>query len=187
MVSWRKAANWLSVIFDVSRPAISTVPLVGRSRPPMMFSSVDLPEPEGPIWQTNSPGCTSRLTFTSARTISSPSLCSFQASVTLTTGAPGTATLSEADSVTVIGSPAFSVSRSTCAEGLDRGAVHRAPDRHHAGDDRGDDGNGHRDDDPGDGPARGDAGAHRANGAEHGSDYRGDHGPAEGAEERGDD
>src|SRR5690348_2759295 len=135
MVSCRRDANWLSVIFEVSRPAISTVPLVGRSRPPMTFSSVDLPEPEGPIRQTNSPGRTSRLTFTSALTISSPSLCSFQASVTLTTGVSGDATLS----VTVIGSPAFSVPRSTRAQGLDRGAVYRTPDGHHAGDDRGDD------------------------------------------------
>src|SRR5690348_14640346 len=103
MVSCRRAANWLSVILEVSRPAISTLPLVGRSSPPMMFSSVVLPEPEGPIRQTNSPGCTTRLTLTSARTISSPSLCSFQASVILTTGPPAGATLSGAGSVTVIG------------------------------------------------------------------------------------
>ena len=58
MVSWRSAANWLSVSFAVSLPATFTVPLVGRSRPPMMFSSVDFPLPLGPIRQTNSPGIT---------------------------------------------------------------------------------------------------------------------------------
>src|SRR5258708_24177908 len=185
MLSWRRAANWLSVILEVSRPAISTVPLVGRSRPPMMFSSVDLPEPEGPIRQTNSPRCTSRLTFTRALTISSPSLCSFQVSVTLTTGAPEGATLSEAGSVTVIGSTPFFVSGSVRAEGLDRGAVHRAPDGHHAGDDRGDDGDRHRDDGPCDGPARGDAARDRPGGPQPGADAPAYHGPAPAADAGG--
>src|SRR5258708_19605163 len=179
MLSWRRAANWLSVMLGVFRAGMSRVPLVGRSRPPMMFSSVDLPEPEGPIRQTNSPRCTSRLTFTRALTISSPSLCSFQVSVTLTTGAPEGATLSEAGSVTVIGSTPFLVSGSVRAEGLDRGAVHRAPDGDHAGDDRGDDGDAHRHAGPRDGPARGDAGRDRAGGPAHGADDRGDHGPAQ--------
>src|SRR3954467_8903526 len=36
-------------------PHISSAPSVGASKPPTMRSSVDLPQPEGPIRQTNSP------------------------------------------------------------------------------------------------------------------------------------
>src|SRR3954471_9090721 len=39
---------------------ISRVPALGRSRPAAMRSSVDLPQPEGPTRQTNSPGSTVR-------------------------------------------------------------------------------------------------------------------------------
>src|SRR3712207_9268618 len=35
-------------------------PAVGVSRPAMRFSTVDLPQPEGPTMQTNSPAATSR-------------------------------------------------------------------------------------------------------------------------------
>ena len=37
-----------------------TVPLVGRSSPPIRFSSVLLPEPDGPISARNSPAGTFR-------------------------------------------------------------------------------------------------------------------------------
>ena len=87
MVSWRSAANWLSVSVAVSLPATLTVPLVGRSSPPMMFSSVDFPLPLGPIRQTNSPGITCSSAATSALTTSSPSLCSFHTSEISITGA----------------------------------------------------------------------------------------------------
>ena len=40
---------------SVRWPAISIVPAVGRSRPPIRFSSVDLPEPDGPISARKSP------------------------------------------------------------------------------------------------------------------------------------
>jgi len=43
-----------------------TVPLVGRSRPAIMFSSVDFPLPEGPITATASPGAICRLTPSTA-------------------------------------------------------------------------------------------------------------------------
>src|SRR3954447_14180947 len=86
MVSCRSAANWLSLSAAVSWPLITTVPLVGRSSPPIRLSRVDLPLPEGPIRQTNSPGSTVRCASTRALTTSSPSLCSFQAPVTSTTG-----------------------------------------------------------------------------------------------------
>ena len=35
-------------------PSTVTLPLVGSSSPPMMLSSVDFPQPEGPTTQTNS-------------------------------------------------------------------------------------------------------------------------------------
>ena len=43
-------------------PSTTTSPLVGRSRPPARLSRVDLPEPDGPITATSSPGATVRLT-----------------------------------------------------------------------------------------------------------------------------
>ena len=41
-------------------PATSIDPSVGVSRPPIRFSSVVLPEPEGPMSARNSPAATSR-------------------------------------------------------------------------------------------------------------------------------
>ena len=41
---------------------------VGVSSPPTRLSRVDLPQPEGPMTATNSPGATPRLTPSSART-----------------------------------------------------------------------------------------------------------------------
>src|SRR5438445_6209417 len=43
-----------------TRPPISTIPAVGRSRPATMLSSVDLPQPEGPTSTVNSPLSMSR-------------------------------------------------------------------------------------------------------------------------------
>ena len=43
-------------------PSISMSPEVASSRPAMMRSSVDLPQPEGPTKTTNSPSRTSRST-----------------------------------------------------------------------------------------------------------------------------
>ena len=56
----------------MSRPSTETMPLVGRSRPPSMCSSVDLPEPEVPTTATNSPCSTLRSTPSRARTSVSP-------------------------------------------------------------------------------------------------------------------
>jgi len=50
----------------VARPDTSTVPLVGRRMPETSLSSVDLPDPLGPITATVSPGATSRSTSASA-------------------------------------------------------------------------------------------------------------------------
>src|SRR5262249_29903743 len=46
----------------------STVPLVGSLKPAMMRSAVDLPQPDGPSSETNSPGRTSRSRRPSATT-----------------------------------------------------------------------------------------------------------------------
>ena len=40
---------------EISRSSKKIVPLVGMSRRPSKFNNVDLPEPDGPIKQTNSP------------------------------------------------------------------------------------------------------------------------------------
>ena len=42
-------------------PSISTSPLVGSSNPSMIFISVVLPPPEGPVIVTKRPGSTVRL------------------------------------------------------------------------------------------------------------------------------
>ena len=46
--------------------------VIGRSRQPMTFMSVDLPEPEAPMMARNSPSATERVTPRSARTSTSP-------------------------------------------------------------------------------------------------------------------
>ena len=58
----------------MSRPSIRTVPSVGESSAPMMFSSVVLPLPEGPSTTVNSPGSTVRSTPSRAVTVLSPTV-----------------------------------------------------------------------------------------------------------------
>src|ERR1700733_5074170 len=53
-------------------PSIATSPVVGSSNPAMMRSSVDFPQPEAPIMQTNSPLGITRSIGASASTSSSP-------------------------------------------------------------------------------------------------------------------
>src|SRR5215217_8413939 len=55
-----------------SRPPSCTLPAVGWSSPPSRFSSVDLPQPLGPMIATNSPLCTVISTPPSAVTVSRP-------------------------------------------------------------------------------------------------------------------
>ncbi len=50
-------------------PNTDTVPVVGASRSAMRRSKVDLPHPEGPISETNSPGATVRSIDSSAVTV----------------------------------------------------------------------------------------------------------------------
>ena len=49
-----------------------TRPALGRSRPAARWSSVDLPEPDGPMTETNSPGSMVSETLVSARTSVGP-------------------------------------------------------------------------------------------------------------------
>ena len=49
-------------------PSMRTSPAVGLSRPPMIDSSVDLPQPDAPSRQTSSPSSTCRSTWSSAAT-----------------------------------------------------------------------------------------------------------------------
>ena len=58
----RKIVSASSFKEKISFPATVTEPPVGRSRPPSMWSKVDLPEPDVPTMATNSPSSTLRLT-----------------------------------------------------------------------------------------------------------------------------
>src|SRR5580658_7591457 len=57
---------------SATRPDAVTVPAVGWSRPATRLSSVDLPQPDAPIRQVNSPGGTSSEILSSARTAERP-------------------------------------------------------------------------------------------------------------------
>jgi hypothetical protein len=61
-------------MFDTSRPSSSYDPLVGRSRQPTMFISVDLPEPDVPMMATYSLAEMSMSTPSSARIRSGPTV-----------------------------------------------------------------------------------------------------------------
>ena len=52
----------------MSVPSMSTLPLVGWSRPARIRSRVDLPQPDSPTMPKRSPGATSKLTPRSADT-----------------------------------------------------------------------------------------------------------------------
>lgn len=53
----------------MSWPLINTFPEVGLSRAPIMFNRVDLPLPDGPTIEINSPFFTSKLTSSTATTL----------------------------------------------------------------------------------------------------------------------
>ena len=67
-VSERSRMRARSAIFRLctGRPFNVYVPPVGESSRPRMASSVDFPQPDGPIIATNSPGCTVTLTSSNA-------------------------------------------------------------------------------------------------------------------------
>src|SRR5580692_266779 len=64
--------TWLSRIWARSRPSNSTMPDVGRSRPPSICSSVVLPCPVGPWIASHSPSSITRSTPCSACTVARP-------------------------------------------------------------------------------------------------------------------
>ena len=72
-LSRRSFVRSLSDIWVISRPPITTLPSVGRSRPASMCISVDLPEPEGPMTAVYWPAGTCRETPRRASTALSPS------------------------------------------------------------------------------------------------------------------
>ncbi len=68
MASRLSRASARSDIRVMSCPSSQISPAVGRSSPPSRYSSVDLPQPLGPIIATVSPRATSRSTSSTART-----------------------------------------------------------------------------------------------------------------------
>ena len=73
-------ASSSSFIRPTSLPFSRYVPLLGVSRQPMRFISVDFPEPDGPMIATNSPRSMSTDTPLSAWTDSAPMRYVFQRS-----------------------------------------------------------------------------------------------------------
>jgi hypothetical protein len=68
IVLLRRPASSSSSRSATGVPARRYVPLVGRSRQPMMFMRVVFPEPDGPTIATNSPSSTLMSTLRSACT-----------------------------------------------------------------------------------------------------------------------
>src|SRR5688572_32794335 len=62
----RRSASRLSEYREISRSPKKYSPLLGLSMRPTMFSSVDLPQPEGPMTATNSPLVSPKSTLSSA-------------------------------------------------------------------------------------------------------------------------
>ncbi len=73
MCRLRNADNASSPSPETSRPSSTQAPEVGRSSSPMMFISVVLPLPEGPMIDITSPARTSRSTPRSTGAVSGPS------------------------------------------------------------------------------------------------------------------
>src|SRR3990167_1798263 len=80
-------SRWAGAMPITFLPAISSSPSDGSSRPAMMLSRVDLPQPEGPTRMRNSPGATSmsmRLSTSTAlsplpKTLRMPAMCNEEA------------------------------------------------------------------------------------------------------------
>ena len=73
MAKFRRDVNFLSFNSDKSSPATLTRPAVGRSRQPIKFIMVDLPDPEAPTIATNSPFSIRISTPSRALTMEDPS------------------------------------------------------------------------------------------------------------------
>ena len=85
-VSFRKRARSVSEKLHGSRPAISIRPRLGRSRVPIRWRMVLLPEPDGPVIATASPERSSRDTPRSTFTVWRPSAKLFSTSSRRSTG-----------------------------------------------------------------------------------------------------
>ena len=72
MWSRRSSVSSVSSSLVMSMPSSSTVPSVGRSRPASRWTSVDLPEPDGPITAVSCPLRISTSTSRRASTAVSP-------------------------------------------------------------------------------------------------------------------
>ncbi len=86
MVSWRNAANWLSVSCAVSWPLIVTRTLRRTVQPADDVEQCGLSTAARPHQADELPGITWSSAATSALTTSSPSLCSFHTLLTSMTG-----------------------------------------------------------------------------------------------------
>src|ERR1700716_2198011 len=71
----RSPARSFSLSFVVSIPSKRYCPLVGRSRQPRIFNSVDFPEPDGPVIDSHSPRRNTRSTSINASTAGSVPNC----------------------------------------------------------------------------------------------------------------
>src|SRR5690606_10107306 len=84
-VLWRRAVSCLSLSELVSVPLILTTPEVGVSMQPIIFRMVDLPEPDGPVIEMNSPFSTAKETPRTACTSVFPKGYTFVTSISSTT------------------------------------------------------------------------------------------------------
>src|SRR3982751_5295046 len=75
ILSRRTLVSWSSVRPLKGAPSTLTSPAEGRSRPPTRLSSVDLPEPDGPMIATISPRGITSETASSATTSRWPANC----------------------------------------------------------------------------------------------------------------
>jgi hypothetical protein len=113
----RHAASLWSDNSSTRSPAMLTEPLVGRSSPPMRFSNVLLPEPDGPISARNSPAGTFKCKSFSTWISSDPRRKTFSTPSTLTR-----AWLAES---VMVSSMTFTASRTTAAPSVSPfGQVH---------------------------------------------------------------
>ena len=69
---FRRSASWFRLNLPMSTPSSQYLPLVGRSRQPIVFIIVLFPDPLAPMMATNSPGSMARDTLRTAMTSTSP-------------------------------------------------------------------------------------------------------------------
>jgi hypothetical protein len=72
--SWKTTPTRSGTLPRTCLPSMVTVPAVGSIRPAMISRSVDLPQPDGPTTEKNSPAISSRLSGPSACTAGPPAV-----------------------------------------------------------------------------------------------------------------